>query len=347
MADTPQLDNSAFEQKSFWKRPEGFTGMIFLIAFLVGAGYLLYRVLPALTMIFENLLYLTGLLLVLFAIGYIILDPRMRTLVWYMYKSAMRKITSWFVTIDPIGILKNYVDDLEKNLRKMSKQIGEVKGQIRKLQTIISDNEKEIENNLALAHRARDQEMNKEFVLASRRAGRLQDSNVRYNELLQKLEVLYRVLTKMYQNSEILLEDTKDQVKVKEEERKAIRASHSAMRSAMNVIKGDTDKRIMFDQALDAIADDVASKVGEMEHFMEMSSTLMNSIDLQQGVFEDKGMELLEQWEKESELMLLASGKRSDTLNLDFEVGGGAEKVKQKRDKGASSSSDSYDNLFD
>ena len=47
----------------------------------------------------------------------------------------------------------------------------------------------------------------------------------------------------MYENSEILVEDIQDQVKVKEQERKAIRASHSAMRSAMNVINGDADKR--------------------------------------------------------------------------------------------------------
>lgn len=347
MTDTPQLDTSAFEQKSFWKKPEGITGLIFLIAFLTGLGYLLYKVLPALTMIFENLLYLTGLLIVLGAILYMVFDPRMRTLIWYMYKSAMRKITGWFVTIDPIGILKNYVDDLEKNLQKMSTQIGQVRGQIRKLKTIISDNEKEIQNNLAIAHRARDQEMNKEFVLASRRAGRLKDSNARYAELLTKLEVLHRVLTKMYQNSEILLEDTKDQVKVKEEERKAIHASHSAMRSAMNVIRGDSDKRIMFDQALDAIADDVANKVGEMEHFMEMSSSLMNSIDLQEGIFEDKGLELLEQWEKESEMMLLESGRQSSGLDLDFGFGTAADKVKINKKREDKSSNDSYDNLFD
>lgn len=66
----------------------------------------------------------------------------------------------------------------------------------------------------------------------------------------------------MYSNSEILIEDTTDQVKVKEQERKAIRASHSAMRSAMSIIKGDADKRAMFDQAMEVIADDVANKVG-------------------------------------------------------------------------------------
>ena len=53
----------------------------------------------------------------------------------------------------------------------------------------------------------------------------------------------------------------------------------------MSIIKGDADRRVMFDQALEYVADDVANKVGEMERFMEMSSDFMNSIDLQNGVF--------------------------------------------------------------
>jgi len=121
----------------------------------------------------------------------------------------------------------------------------------------------------------------------------------------------------MYSNSEILIEDTTDQVKVKEQERKAIRASHSAMRSAMSIIKGDADKRAMFDQAMEVIADDVANKVGEMERFMEMSSSFMNSIDLQNGVFEEQGMKMLEDYEKNSTLLLLGGKEKAeDVLEL-------------------------------
>ena len=117
-----------------------------------------------------------------------------------MYKSIMRSITSWFVTIDPIGILKNYIEDLEKNLRNMSKQIGTVRGQIRKLKTMIEDNNDEIQQQMAIASKAKEKDMDKQMVLASRKAARLQESNKKYDELVKKLEVLHRVLTKMYQN---------------------------------------------------------------------------------------------------------------------------------------------------
>ena len=229
----------------------------------------------------------------------------------------MRWITGIFVTIDPIGILKNYISDLQDNLQKMGTQIGNLKGQMRKLVTIVDENNKEINNNMLIAKKAKEQNNESAMVLASRKAARLQESNEKYTALHSKMSILYRVLTKMYSNSEILIEDTTDQVKVKEQERKAIRASHSAMRSAMSIIKGDADKRAMFDQAMEVIADDVANKVGEMERFMEMSSSFMNSIDLQNGVFEEQGMKMLEDYEKNSTLLLLGGKEKAeDVLEL-------------------------------
>ena len=65
----------------------------------------------------------------------------------------------------------------------------------------------------------------------------------------------------------------------------------------------------MFDMALEAIADDVSSKVGEMERFMDMSTKFMDGIDLQNGVFEQEGMEMLEKWENEGVSMLLGGDK--------------------------------------
>ena len=300
---------------------------------------MLVQALPALIALASNVLYLAGMLLVLGAIIYMVLDPKMRNLVWYMYKSVMRWVTGIFVTIDPIGILKNYVEDLEDNLGKMSKQIGALRGQMRKLKTVMEDNDKEINNSMLIAKKAKEQGNEKHMLLNSRKAARLKDSNEKYQALHNKMTILYRVLNKMYQNSEILLEDTKDQVKLKEQERKAIRASHSAMKNAMDIISGSGSKREMFDQALESIADDLANKVGEMERFMEMSSNFMESVDLQNGVFEEEGLKMLEKWEKESTLMLLGDGKTTDTLDLEPERQ--REKIERSGESGG------YEGLFD
>jgi hypothetical protein len=312
--------------KSFWEKPEGKTGMIGLAAIITGAAILLYKLLPFLITLTSNLLHFSLLLLALGALIYVVLDKKVRNLVFFVYKSFMRWLTGLFIQIDPIGILKTYIEDLKKNLVNMSKQLAVVKGQMQRLKLLMEENQKSIENNLKLASKAKETDKTAVMILKSRKAGRLKESNLRYDELYKKLELLYRVLLKMYENSEIMLEDVEDQVLVKEKERKAIRASHSAMKSAMNIIAGNSDKREMFDMALEAIADDVSMKIGEMERFMEMSSSFVQSIDLQNGVFEEEGLQLLEKWEKEGVSLLLGNEKdllinkansNTDILDLD------------------------------
>ena len=333
-----EFNSDSFKtKKSFWKRPEGVTGAIFLAGLIAGGGYLFVKILPTLMGLVANTLYLSLMLLALGAIVYMVLDPKMRNLISYGYKSIMRAITGMFVTIDPIGILKSYVDDLKDNLRKMSQQIAGLRGQMRKLQTLIQTNEKELQNQLKLASHAKGKGMQKQMLLSTRKAARLKETNANYQKLVSKMDIMYRILKKMYTNSEILLEDTKDQVMVKEQERKAIRASHGAMKSAMSIISGNPDQRAMFDQAMEHIADDVANKVGEMERFMDMSSSFMDSVDLQNGVFEEEGLKMLEKFEKESTLMLM--GDSSDTLDLDSPIA-----RPEAREQGGDSN---YENLFE
>ena len=333
--------------KSFWQKPEGMTGLVFLAAILGAAGFLIATSGAAILSFISTTIGLVVALAVLGAIVFMALDPKMRNLIFYAYKSVMRAITGMFVQIDPIGILKTYVDELQNNLRKMNKQISQLRAQMHKLKELIVKNEREIKNNLQIAGKAKETNKRNVMILKSRRAGRLKDSNMRLEELYKKMEVLYRVLTKMYENSQILAEDIKDQVMVKEQERKAIHASHGAMKSAMSVINGDPDQRAMFDMAMENITEDVANKVGEMERFMEMSANFMDSVDLQNGVFEEEGMQMLEQWEKESTSLLLGEEKDqlllqaesdSEVLDLDAPV---PERARQ------SGSKNQYDSFFD
>ena len=334
------------KSKSFWERPEGKTGAIFLIGMLILGGWMVSASLGALiafggTMVGKAVLF--GVLGVTILTA---LDDRTRNLMSYMWQSAMRKITGIFIEMNPMAILKAYVADLKGNLKKMRKQIGKLRAQMHKLKEMIVNNQKDIRTNIQLAGEAKRTNQEAQMILKSRKAGRLRDSNMKLEDLYKRMEVLYRVLTKMYENSYILAEDIEDQVALKEQERKAMLAGHSAMKSAMSIIKGDTDKRAMFDQALEAIADDVSGKVGEMERFMEMSEDFMQSIDLQNGIFEEKGMELLEKWEKESTSLLLGEAKQdilsqadddSDVLDLNAPV----------KETMSTNRTNQYDNFFD
>lgn len=283
-------------KKSFWRRPEGVTGILGITALIGGGAWLLYKAAPTLLALADNSLYAGALLLALTGVVYVALDPKSRNLIWYAYKSIMRQITGWFVVIDPIGILKSHIEHLEDNLRKMSKQIGLLRGQMRQLKSTMDSNSAEMAKNMRQAEQAQKQGDERNLTLATRKAARLQEANAKYGVLFQKMETLYQLLTRMYENSEIMLEDTRDQVNIKEQEYLAIKAGNNAIKSAMNILSGNPDQTALFEQATEALADDVSAKVGEMERFMDTTRNLMATIDLQNGVFEDEGLRILQQW---------------------------------------------------
>jgi hypothetical protein len=330
--------------KSFWQKPEGIVGGLFLLGSL---GLATFLIIKFFTVLAGALVTPIGMAVGLITVGLIVfmaLDSRTRSVVGYMYQSLMRWITGIFVKIDPMSILNGYVDDLKYNLKKMNIQIGKLRKEKHKLMEMIFNNSEEIKSNMDIATKARVDNNEKQLILKTRKAGRLKESNVKLETLLKKMEVMQRVLTKMSDNSYILIEDIEDQVKIKSQEQKAIMASHSAMKSAMNIIKGDKDKKAMFDQAMEVITDDVSLKVGEMENFMDMSEDFMNSIDIQNGIFEEKGMKMLEEWEAKSDSLILGAAKqdilneveKEDILELDTHI----EKVKEQ------SGNNEYDDFF-
>lgn len=300
--------------RSFWQRPEGITGGLVIVSLLVILGFLIIYSGSLLTQLLTTPIGLTFFLIFLGLVLYVILDTRMRDMIWYFYKNSMRWITGLFVKIDPIRILSSYVEDLNDNIRKMRRQMGQLRGQMHQLREIIYNNEKQIQEEIVLADEARRQNKENVLLLKTRKVARLRDSTDRLEDLYNRMEVLYQVLEKMYENSEILLEDVRDQVYLKEQEREAIMAGRTAMESAMSVINGDEDRKEIFDEALEVVADDVSHKVGEMEEFITMSENFMNSIDLRSGIFREKGLKMLEKWEKNPDA-LLPDGDEGDILD--------------------------------
>lgn len=325
--------------KSFWEKKEGKTGMIFAAGGIFGVLLIMMKWGAAIVAAAANTMILGVYILIALAVGYVLMDKRFRTMVSFGYQSVMRWITGMFVTIDPIGILRDYVDDLKSSHEKMNEQIAKLRGVLAELSRKIKENTLNMKNSMGLAEQAKKQmgkegssideqnRMKAQVMLKSRKAGRLQDSTRTFQELYTKIEMIYRVLSKMYTNCGVLIEDTEDSIEQKEIEWKTIRTAHSAMKSAMSVINGNGDKRAMFEQALDYMANDLDTKVGEMQRFMEVSQGFLDGVDLQNGVFEEKGLEMLEQWEKDADSWLLGEDKKqiiADSSNpskvLDYSV---------------------------
>jgi phage shock protein A len=299
-----------YTPKTFWERPEGVTGQIFGVALIAGAGFLLYRALPFIITLLQNTIYAALLGVAAVVIGFVITDKRFWRLGKYLYMSLMRKITQFFVEIDPIGIMKNYVNELQGKLANMNKRIAQLSGMIRACKDEIEKNEKVKDSALKLVTEAKKNGKATVIALQSRKAGRMVDANLSYQDLLSKLELLYRVLIKYQDVSEFLIEDMKQEIDVKTRKKEMADAAHSAMKSAMSIIKGDPDSKEMFNMANEYLAADYAMKIGEIEDFVRLSDSFMSSVDLQNGVYEAQAIKMLEDWEKNADSIVLGESKR-------------------------------------
>lgn len=323
-----------FKPKSFWERPEGVTGQIFGVSVIAGAGYVLYKALPYIITLLENTIYATLLAVVAVLLGFVTTDKRFWRLGRYLYMSLMRKITQVFVEIDPIGIMKNYVEELQGKLSNMNARIAKLSGMIRQCKEEIATNNKSRDGSMRLMSEAKKQNKTIDMALASREVGRMNDANLTYQDLLAKLELLYRVLSKYQEISSFLIKDMQSEIKVKERKKEMMDNAYSAIKSAQAIINGDPDTRAMFDMANEYLAADYAMKIGEIEDFARMSDSFMRSVDLQNGVYEADAMHMLTEWEKGAESLVLGDTKRlliennpSPTLPMSRDAGGSKQTV--------------------
>jgi phage shock protein A len=279
--------------KGFFDRPEGKTGLIFIAALVAAGGWGLYKLLPYIIVLLENSLYASLLGAGLLVLTSPLWSDRMRLLVTYGFKSLMRAITSLFIEIDPIGILKSYVEEARRKLGEMDGHVSDLRGSITKLQKDISVNEQEAEKELQMVKVAREQGRQDVVTVSSRQHGRLVESNKKLRATLNGLNGLYGTLNKMREVADMTVRDMENNIRVQQREHEALKAGYGAFTSAMKILKGDDNKRELFEQTLEYLADDYANKVGEIDHFMDMSKTFFDSIDLQNGVFEQQALEAL------------------------------------------------------
>ena len=285
------------KQKSFWERKEGVTGMVALSAGAVG----LFFAAPALLVFFTTMVAIVGqaialtvLCTILAALLFLITNKKVQTLVSYMFKSVMRSITGWFVEIDPIGIMKSYIDSLVEKREVMETAKIKLQGQITVLRNKMKKYAADYEQAMRTLKVAKEQGKDAVFAVQSRQAGRLEKVNTeKYGPLLMQMEMHLRILNKYYEVTGTVIDDLRNEVEVRKDEREMILSSYSAMSAAKKIINGGTDEKELFDQAMEFVVADFGMKMGEIDSFIESSQGFVEGLDLQNDVFKADALEKL------------------------------------------------------
>lgn len=294
------------ERKSFWQRPEGQVGKWLGIGMFAAGGWAFLKLLPFMILAATNTLHLMGLLAAVGGVAYVVSDRRARTLGSYAYQSAMRRLTGLFITIDPIGILKNYVQNLNERVESMREKRQELGAKMRQLKAMIEKNAAEADEATGKASHAKEAGKKQQFALQARRAGQLAGSNKRLSEVFRTQERLMKGLDAYIEVATNMVAAIETDVDVQTRERAMIQGSYGVMREVRNILSGkDNPERELFEQTMEALAEDYGQKVGEIEEFLDMSTGFIEGLQLEQGTFEADAMKRIEEWEQRGSSLLL------------------------------------------
>lgn len=287
--------------KSYWSRPGGKAGIVIGLGLLTLIGY---YVIPILTTVVWNTLNFSIALVSLGVFLYCITHRKLRLSLFYMYEILMKKLVGFVIELDPFIIAEDYIGDMEKQREKLYNQSIEVDGQKEKIDIKLKEKEKEMDGMLSKARAAKENNMMPELGNATRQVARINEYIKQLVPIRDSLAKIGDYLTKVHKNSGYLIEDAKNELDLKKDLYKSVSSGNQALSSALKIFKGDPEKKMMVEQSMEYLKDDIAGKLASMKKAISYSSDFMRSIDLDNATFEVQGLKMLESYDSDTELKL-------------------------------------------
>ncbi|GAA3937479.1 hypothetical protein [Hymenobacter algoricola] len=281
-----------------WQQPEKVAGWVFLAGAAAAAVYFWSRILPFLVDIVFDTVKLGIGLGGLFALFLLVTNKRIQTGLWYAGQRILRTAAGIFVNTDPIGIMEDYIKNTEQEARKMDAEVGHIEGAHELVKKKMGANADQMKEYLALADAATRQGEKDMAESYASRAAQLQEYNQRLTPMATTTANVTVVMRQILKAALRQIDGSKFKVNLLKDEYALVKRTSSGMRAAMNILRGDPDKKYFFDLATDRVAQDMAQQLGQIKQAMRYSQEFVKEMDIQNGVMSEKGQRLLEKYQK-------------------------------------------------
>ena len=295
----PMGPNGLTSRKSPWEKPGGKLGMIVAGLGIAGAGYLLYLLLPIMISLASNVLYLILMLFGIGILGYILTSKKFWNTFKVAYFVIMRRITGFFINIDPVAILEEYIKDLQKRIRDVSDNINQVRGLITKNERKLREVTEKRNNAIIEIKHYRQ---NGQIAFAQQKEGLLvlyeksvQDRTARLETSKKWLEAL----TKLQQYATFSVTINEEKVKLFKDEYEELKAQGKAFRSIKSALNGDPDMMENFETAVEIMENEISMNLGEIEDMIDETNGLLGQADMENAVISDKATAILQKYDNQ------------------------------------------------
>lgn len=282
--------------KSYWNRPGGKFGTLIGLGIL---GWVGYKVLPILTTIVWNTVNFGLACLAAFLLYMALSNKKLRMSVFYLYEILMKKLVGVVIELDPFIIAEDYIQDIEKERENLYNKSVEVDGQKEAIELKIREKLKEKQKQLDMAAAAQKNGMAMELANATRQVSRLDGYIQQLAPIRDNLQKIGDYLTQVHKNSKYMLDDMKNDLELKKDLYHSVTKGNNALKSAMSIFSGDVEKRLMVEQSMDYLKEDIAGKLASMKKAINYSSDFMKSIDLENASYQAEGLRMLEEYKPE------------------------------------------------
>ena len=288
-----------FTPKSFWKRPEGPFGMVALAAIIVGTGIGSYVILPYLITLLQNTLYAAGLAAALIVVLWLAFNRGFQTAIKNLFQNVVRFFASWVVETDPVGILRNNLDDMVKAKADLDQTVQRFSGSDERLKRSIAAKNDEITNlgfkaNKAqqMAAAAKDpmerERLNLERQTFLEKAGMLMTGVKQLQAFEDQTGNMLHTFQHWSQISDSKIVRTKNKVDFLAEQRKMILDAKATLGAGQRILRGNPEQLKMVDMALEYLEDDTSRTLGEIREFTRYTDKLLTDEQIEQGAAADE-----------------------------------------------------------
>lgn len=278
--------------KSYWNRPGGKFGTVVGLAAL---GWIGWKVVPILTTIVWNYVNFGIAAATALVLTYALSHRTLRLSLFYAYEILMKKLAGVVIQMDPFVISEDLIESMHKDREKLLRKTVELEGQKESANATIKGWEKERAAEANVALRAREAGNALAAGNAERQVGRLTGFIENFKPLRNDLEKLSTKLQQIYDRSFYTIEDAEKQLQSQRAYYNAMTTGRNAIFSALQIFKGDPEKKLLAQQSMDFLKEDLALKRADIRLAMKTTDEFVNKIDLTNATYEAQGIEVIEQ----------------------------------------------------